>query len=254
MSPRVRYVFLILALVAAAVCIRLGLWQRSRLLERRTANAQLEAARQEPPVNLSSADRGSLVNRRVIVRGAYDHEHDQLLRNQASQERPGVNVITPLRMLGTDTAVLVNRGFVPAPDGLTVPALDSLREAGEQEVEGVAFALGAAPQGGEPLERGGHVAWRALDSAALTARLPYPVLNVVILQSPKPTLPTYPRRLDPRPLDDGPHWSYMMQWFAFALIFAGGGVMVALGRRVPEWSEPTAPVPSAAGRPQPPPA
>jgi cytochrome oxidase assembly protein ShyY1 len=34
----------------------------------------------------------------------------------------------------------------------------------------------------------------------------------------------YPRRLEPQPLDDGPHLSYMLQWFAFAataLVFAG---------------------------------
>lgn len=254
MSPRVRYLFLLLALVAAAVCIRLGVWQRDRLHQRRGANTALEDARRLPPLDVRGAAPQSLVGRRVVAHGRYDHAHEMLIRHRTYQEHPGVYVITPLLLAGSDTAILVNRGFLPSPDGLTVPALDSLIEPDSQRVSGIAFGLVAEANGGEPLERGGRVSWRALDSAALRSRLPYPILNVVLLQSPDSALPNFPRRVEPRPLDDGPHLSYMLQWFAFAVIFAVGGVMVALGRRVPEWSEPTAPAPSATAPPRPPPA
>lgn len=260
MSPRVRVLFLVLALVVAGICVRLGFWQRDRLHQRRTANAAQAAARELPPVVLNGATMAAglsaagTANRRVIALGRYDHGRDMLIRNRAYQERPGVYVITPLLLAGSDTAVLVNRGFLPSPDGLTAPAVDSLLEPGDQRVVGLAFALVQEKGGGEPLERGGRVSWRALDSSALHARLPYPILDVVILQSPDSALPAFPRRVQPRPLDDGPHLSYMLQWFGFAVIFAVGGITVALGRRVPGWSEPTAPVPSAAEPPRPPPA
>lgn len=253
MSPRVRYLFLLLALAAAAVCIRLGLWQRDRLHQRRTANAAQESARLLPPLHLPGATE-SLAGRRVVAEGRYDYSHEMLIRQRAYQEHPGVYVITPLILTGSDTVVLVNRGFLPSPDGLTVPALDSLREPESQSVTGIAFGLRTEANGGEPLEREGRVSWRALDSASLRTRLPYPIVNVVLLQTPDAALPAFPRRVEPRPLDDGPHLSYMIQWFGFAVIFAVGGVMVALGRRVPEWSEPTAPAPAAGARPPAPPA
>jgi surfeit locus 1 family protein len=253
MSPRARIVFFILALLVAAVCVRLGLWQHSRLHERRARNATIEARRSEPVVDLDAA-HGDLPDRRVRARGYYDPGGDMLLRNQVVNEVPGVLVATPLRLAGSDTAVIVIRGFVPAPDGLTVPHLDSLREPGPQVVEGIAVALEARPDSGRPVERDGRLSWSRLDVAALARRLPYPVLDVALLQSPSPDLPRWPRRQPPRALDDGAHLSYMLQWFAFAAIALVMGSIVLLARRGTRWSEPTVRASSAAGPPPPPPA
>jgi cytochrome oxidase assembly protein ShyY1 len=35
----------------------------------------------------------------------------------------------------------------------------------------------------------------------------------------------FPRRVELPPLDDGPHLSYAIQWFAFATIAVGGAVL-----------------------------
>lgn len=253
MSPRARAIFFILALLVAAVCVRLGLWQRSRLHERRTRNATIEARRSEPVADLGSI-HGPLPDRRVRARGYYDFGNDMLLRNQVVNEVPGVLVATPLRLAGSDTAVMVVRGFVPTPDGLSLPHLDSLREPGPQEVEGIAIALEARPDSGRPVERDGRLSWSRLDGAALARRLPYPILDVALLQAPSPALPRWPRRQPPRPLDDGPHLSYMLQWFAFATIALVMGSIVLLGRQATRWSEPTERASSAAGPPPPPPA
>jgi surfeit locus 1 family protein len=117
--------------------------------------------------------------------------------------------------------VLVNRGFVPAPDAVTAET-DSLHEPGVVTVEGLAVA---APAGsGAPLERGGRTTWGRLDLAALEARVPYTLAPIYIRQLPKSTLPRFPRRLEPVPIDDGPHLSYAIQWFSFsimAVVFAG---------------------------------
>ena len=72
--------------------------------------------------------------------------------------------------------------------------------------------------------------WRRLDRAML-AGLPYPVLPVVILQTPDSALPKWPRRLDAPVLDEGPHESYAIQWFGFAMIFGAGGVIWATRRK-----------------------
>lgn len=252
MSPRARVVFFILTLVVAAVCLRLGLWQRSRLHEKRAQNAEIAARRALPPAPVLEAGP-ERAERRVRAAGTYDHARELLLRNQVVREVPGVLVVTPLELEGSDSSVLVIRGFVGAPDGLRVGALDSLQEPGRHEVEGIALPMTARDDEGKPLEREGRTSLARLDVAAVRARLPYPVLDVAILQAPAPALPRTPRRQEPRPLDEGAHQSYMLQWFSFAAIALVTGTIVLLGRRAARWSEPTAPDPAAGARPPAPP-
>jgi surfeit locus 1 family protein len=209
-------------LLTAVLCIRLGLWQLDRLGERRSSNASALAARSAPVVVLDGRSLDSnLVNRRVRVRGRYDHAHDIVLRGRQYRGVPGVEIVSPLLPDGGHLAVLVNRGFVPSPDAFTVRP-DSLWEPGPALVEGIALPIDSGA--GIPLQRGKLITWSRLDRHALRDSLPYPLYPVYIRQSQDSGLPSLPRRLEPPPLDDGPHLSYTIQWFAFAaiaLVFAG---------------------------------
>jgi surfeit locus 1 family protein len=222
MSLRSRFVLVAGFLVVAAVCVRLGLWQVHRLKERRAANAIALAARLGSPVELNRRDlHASVVNRRVRVRGHYDHAHDVVLRGREYRGVPGVEIVSPLIPEGGETTILVNRGFVPAPDAVTVDA-GSVREPGMVGVEGIALPMDSG--GGAPLERKELTTWARLDREALRSRLPYPIYPFSIRQFPDSGLPRFPRRLDPPTLDDGPHLNYAIQWFAFAaiaVVFAG---------------------------------
>jgi cytochrome oxidase assembly protein ShyY1 len=122
---------------------------------------------------------------------------------------------------------LVNRGFVPAPDAVSASTED-LREPGEQKVEGILLALPAGD--GKPLRHDGKTTWARLDRDALQQQLPYPILPFYIRQSPDQKLPRFPRRLPAPSLDDGPHLSYTVQWFVFAAMLVGFGVVI--GRRL----------------------
>jgi surfeit locus 1 family protein len=175
-------------------------------------------------LSLDSSAGVDPVGRRVQARGRYDHTHDITLRGKEYGGVPGVEIVSPLLLDSTHRAVLVSRGFVPSPDAVTAYP-DSLREPGEHMVEGIALPI--TPGGGAPLQRGDQTTWARLDLAALRDRLPYPIGAFYIRQSPDTALPRFPRRLDPPLLDDGPHLSYAIQWFAFAIIaIVFGGIMI----------------------------
>jgi surfeit locus 1 family protein len=217
----------ILALVlVAAVFVRLGFWQLGRLEERRAANRAAVEARAEPPRELGLGvdwTAEELNQRRVEASGKFDHSHEIVIRGQAFQGTPGVLVVTPLRLAGSDSAVLVLRGFVPSADAVRAD-IDSLGEPGTVRVRGLATAI--AIGGGQPVEHDGRITWARLDLAALRARLPYPVLPVLLRQTPDSGLPRQPRRLPAPELSDGPHLSYAIQWFAFAVMAVAFGVLV----------------------------
>ncbi len=248
MSPRARILFVALMLGVAAVCIRLGFWQRSRLIARRAANATAEAARRLPELDLAVAGADALGDRHVVARGTYDETHDMLLRGQVLSGSPGVVVVTPLRGARGDSAVLVVRGFIPSPDGISVPQLDSLGEPGLQTVSGIARTLPLRTGRGQPLARDGRMTWKELELEPVRGELPYPVMGILLFAAPGAG-PAWPRRLEPPPLDDGPHFSYMLQWFGFAATAVVMALIALVRRRAAEWSEPTAAVTSAGAPP-----
>ena len=225
--PRRDWVGLALALGAAAVCVRLGIWQVARLHQRRARNAVVLAARQRPPVELGTV-RGegggvvpeSLLLRRVHARGVYDFERERLWRPKSFEDEPGVDLVTPLR-LADGTAVLVDRGWVASPDAYHV-AQPLYREPDTADVVGLALA---APRG-----RGD------VDPVALKDSLPFPLLPFVVQQLPSP--PASARPLPPGlvrwpvpELGNGPHLSYAIQWFSFAVIIVAGSISLFVKRR-----------------------
>jgi surfeit locus 1 family protein len=220
----------VVAILVAAGCIRLGIWQVDRLAERRAANAEAFALREAPVVDLGPGRLGAdLAGRRVTVTGEFDRGAEIVIRGQAWDGGPGVRVVTPLRLEGSDTVVLVDRGFVQAPDAVHAD-LAALDEPGRRTVRGLASALEAREDGGHPLERNGVTTWRGLDRDGIRARLPFPVAAIWVRELPGPDLPPWPRRTEPPALDDGPHLSYALQWFGFALIgLVGAGVVAWKG-------------------------
>jgi surfeit locus 1 family protein len=209
-------------LIVAAICARLGVWQVHRLQERRASNVVALAARMSPVVDIGGGNLDtSLTNRRVRVIGRYDHAHDIILRGREYRGVPGVELVSPLLRQSGRGAILVNRGFVPAPDAVSADP-QAFREPGSTEVQGIALPLDST--GGAPLERGEQLTLSRLDRTAISDRLPYPVEPIYIRQTPDSALPRFPRRLEAPQLNDGPHLSYAIQWFAFsliALVFAG---------------------------------
>jgi surfeit locus 1 family protein len=232
--PRRLLWFLLLAVVVAAACIRLGFWQLSRLAQRRSRNAVVSVRLAQPAVPLTSLppDSGSVL-RRATISGTPDFDHEIVLAARSYQGSPGVYLLTPLRVAGSDTAILVNRGWIYAPDGVNVD-LKGWRENGTSFV-GYAELLprgrSATPDG--VLKHDSRIA-RELDRVTVNSLLPYAVSPLYLVATEPDTTKSVGQRVArlPRPtLDEGPHMSYALQWFAFAAIALIGGAAVALRGR-----------------------
>ncbi len=231
----------LLTLVAAVAADGLGVWQFRRLIARRAWNAEAMAARDRPEVDLSLGSLEPGANyRRVRVAGRYDFGREVALRGRLLRGTPGIHIITPLRMSGRDTALLIHRGFVPTPDA----GLPSNRS-GFVETDRAAFtgiALAVPDQGdGQPLETANGRTWHRLDLSALRKEIPYPVgpyYVIVVADSTRTREHTLkghslPIRIEPPPLDDGPHLSYALQWFLIGSASLGFGLFFVRRRPGP---------------------
>ena len=218
-------IFLLFGIVFAVICIRLGVWQLSRMRERQRFNEELVARADTRPVDPRALPRDTAAAhfRRVVVSGTYDYDNEIILVNRSRNGSPGVNIITPLKS-GTDTAILVNRGWVYAPDGMTTD-LTRWREPvsmkGEGYVEYFRKSFGDARSSSHPR------AYRWLDEQVVSRAFPYAVRPylVVLIQDSTPIGGNIPPRLDVPPLDEGPHKSYAIQWFSFAAISIFGTIL-----------------------------
>jgi surfeit locus 1 family protein len=236
MARRARdYVLIVLAIAFVVLTTNFGFWQLRRLAQRRAQNAEVVARLGEPPIPVRQLthDTAALHYRRVNLDGKYDYARQIKIAARTRAGSPGINIITPLRIAGTDTAVLVNRGWVYAPDGLTVD-LSLWREADSVAGTGYARPL-FRTFSGSPVLPGRPDSFRWLDVNALRSRIPYPVFPfVIVLEGDTAAHGQTPPRIPPPPLDEGPHRSYAIQWFSFSIIAVVG--MFFFLRAVPDRS------------------
>jgi surfeit locus 1 family protein len=224
-----------LAIAGVALCCGLGVWQLDRLAQRQARNATIDARMALPPTQLGGApaDPDALDYRHVEARGVYDPDQEIVLRPRSLDGITGVHVITPLRLSGSDVAVLVDRGWLPMELSASV-ARSAYAEPGELIVQGVARRSQADAGGPSeaPLLRGQtrRDAWFRVDIAQIERQAGYRLLPVFIEQQPAPHDPALPRRTTTTDTGPGPHLSYALQWFSFAGILLVGYPVLLLRR------------------------
>jgi len=231
--------FVIFATLVAAGCVRLGFWQLHRLADRRAANAKLAERLSMPaaPALEAMRDTATAQYRRATATGTFDWDNELSLAARTREGSPGVNILTPLRVPGTDSAVLINRGWVYAADAMSVD-FTRWREANDAAVTGYLLEIPHGRHGTVSATSSPRVV-RRLEYDSLAKRLPYPIAPYILVEtenrSPgaQPTSrDSTPARLPPPLMDDGPHLGYAIQWFAFAVIgLVGAAVVVRADRR-----------------------
>jgi cytochrome oxidase assembly protein ShyY1 len=232
-SPR-WLALLAFALLVAATCVRLGIWQLDRLAQRRALNAEIRAGLSAAPVPLASLageDPAGLAWRRVEVSGTYDPSREVLWYGRALNGEPGHHVLTPLLLdapVDGAEAVLVDRGWVPF-ELETPPVEPAAPPAGTVTVSG--FLLPLTGETDVVVERGAggrvltvsHDEPPAIGPELGLALYPLPLQ----LQRQDPPQPgALPALVPPPELSEGPHLSYAIQWFTFATIALVGYVVL----------------------------
>ena len=245
LSPRWIGLGLLMTL-AAATMVGLGLWQLDRYHYRSDINARIDAATVNPPVPLTAAvdapsgSAGSVgaappagaALPRVTVTGEYDPSHEILARARTVNRRVGFEVITPL-VLGDGTAVLVDRGWVPASEdgAATAPAVPPA-PSGAVTVVGRVHAPESRASAAEPFS--GRLAVRRIAPQRLATAMPYPLYGAyVTLENQTPPADPAFVAVAPEHENAAMNAGYVAQWWIFAVLtLVGLGYLVVREARI----------------------
>jgi surfeit locus 1 family protein len=223
----------VLVLAAAAVMVRLGIWQLDRMKWRESFNARVEEQMSAELFAMNADSLGldlySLEYRQVMVTGSYLPEDEIVLRNQVWQtefgSELGMALFTPLLIQGTDTAILVERGWIPQEnadkdsrtvyrqDG-TVIVIGRLRRA---ETD---FSIN---EWLHPDPAGDLDTWNNLNLERIATQMETRLLPVYLQLIPEEEQTDPPfASLPSLDLSEGPHLGYAIQWFIFASLLLIG--------------------------------
>jgi cytochrome oxidase assembly protein ShyY1 len=214
-----------MAALFAAACAGLGLWQLDRRQDVLANIDKINTNYEATPMDLGTA-RPFLQTwdpsrewSQVTLTGSYDLAGQRVVRNRPLNGQPGYEVVVPLRLENGD-AVIIDRGWLPIGNN-EGGRPDAVPEPVNGPVTVTARLRPAEPQ----LQRGapeGQLA--SIDLPDYARQLGYPVLTGAYGQLARET----PAAADnpvgfPKPsIDEGPHLSYSMQWFAFGVLFFVG--------------------------------
>jgi cytochrome oxidase assembly protein ShyY1 len=225
-----RVAVVVIAVLVAATCVNLGLWQLRRLDERRALNAEILDRRSASPLSIEDEGGNAAAEsyRPATARGRYDVEHEVLVFGRSLDGQAGHHVVTPLLLPGGG-AILVVRGWVPFAMQ-AAPVRAAAPPANEVRVEGSL----APDEGDGSVTPDADGVVRVLDVEGIASSLAYDVfpLPLQLAEQTPPQPGSLPIPVPLPVLSEGPHLSYAIQWFSFALVaLIGGAILVLRDRR-----------------------
>lgn len=221
LTPRWLGLLVVVVLLGLA-CVRLSQWQFDRYTQRKESNTLVRTNLSADPVAVESLLRPGAAPaagdewRQVSAHGRYDAERQLAVLYRTREGSPGVDVVTPL-VTDSGTAVLVDRGWIPAPSNGNVgqtlpdPASGPVRITGWVRVDSDGSSSQVTPSQGSV---------RAISADAIAPTLPYPLVDGFLeLRAESPASPDAPAKADAPDLGGGPSFFYGFQWLFFALLF-----------------------------------
>jgi cytochrome oxidase assembly protein ShyY1 len=140
---RLRFRFRVIPFLATVLLVALGIvlgnWQQGRAAQKIALRDKLAQRSAEPPLELGPlvTPLEPLEYRRVRVTGQFVSGWPVFLDNRPFQGRSGFYLLMPFKIAGSDTHVLVARGWLPADPTVHTRLPAYTTPAGEVTVEGV---------------------------------------------------------------------------------------------------------------------
>jgi len=218
------------AIIGIAAAIALGIWQLGRGAEKRELSARFEAAAAQPPVHVGPAELAAngVELRRIEARGVFEPRHAVYIDNRIRRGVPGYHVVMPLRIEGSDSYVLVNRGWIAAPAHRgELPQVRTPRE--QVGVAGIAVIPGQHMLELSSAVIEGQI-WQNLTIERYRRAMPLRIQPFVLRQDS--TLDDgLAREWDAPDFGIDRHYGYAFQWFALAATLFVFYVVTQLKRR-----------------------
>jgi surfeit locus 1 family protein len=208
---------------ALSVFVALGMWQLNRAQEKEMIRDRMRVRANLPAVALDTTRVVSdeMMFRKAEARGSYLPEYQVFLDNKVYRGESGYQVLTPLRIRGTDMHLLVNRGWAPwGLDRRRAPVAES--PAGEVTVTGRLAIPVRAPisLGDDDAQQGFARVWQNFDLERYRALIGAPVVDLVMELDAESGASDLVR--DWPSYDDAwiqRHHAYAIQWFGVAALF-----------------------------------
>lgn len=218
-----------LAVAFAVACVALGAWQFDRRAQARAEISRIESNYDQAPVPVADilSELDSYEENQkwtpVSLTGTYLSDAEVLVRNRPFAGRPGFEILTPL-LLSDGTVFIVDRGWLPTGSAQDRPDVTPAAPEGEVTVT-------ARLRQGEPLlagrtsiEGSGQIATAHLPQLADMIDMPTYTGAYGLIATPGANPGSVPTESLRPTLDEGPHLSYALQWYVFAIIgFIGLG-------------------------------
>lgn len=206
-------------LLAVVLTLALGRWQLSRAAQKQAIQASIEQQSALQAMTsqslLALPDPKTEINRSITLRGTWLAQYIVFLDNRQMNNKPGLYVLTPMRLENSAAVVVVQRGWV-ARNFLDRSALPQIETpAGLVQIEG---RIATVPS--KLYELGGPETGRLrqnLDMAGFSAELGVPLLPVSVQQRGAATeglLREWP--MVSTGVDT--HYGYAFQWFALSAL------------------------------------
>ena len=203
--------------------IVLGFWQIDRADQKNTLNSNYTDRQQEAAIVLDKNnvidEKSSLLWRKVEFEGSFINKQNIILDNQIFNQIAGFNIITPFKIKGSDSIVLVNRGWHPnLKNREMLPVINEIK--GERSLLGyiAGFPVSGIKLGKNNIETLNSQIFRfqRLDTLELNYFLSANVMPYMIYLDPIIDKEFYENFKLPAP-DSQKNYGYAFQWFAFAI-------------------------------------
>jgi len=203
--------------------IVLGFWQIDRADQKNVLNSNYTDRQQEAIIVLDKNnvidEKSSLLWRKVEFEGSFINKQNIILDNQIFNQIAGFNIITPFKIKGSDSLVLINRGWHPnLKNREMLPIINEISD--ERILQGhiASFPVSGIKLGKNNIETLNSQIFRfqRLDAAELNYFFSAKMMPYMIYLDPIIDKELYGNFKLPAP-DSQKNYGYAFQWFAFAI-------------------------------------